>query len=141
MTTQSYFGTLVIRTCPTCGLRYGLDEDFDRLNGERSRTWYCPAGHKIYFGTSKLDEAEQRAKRLESDRDYWQREEKREREARVAAEHRERAQKAAKTRIKNRVAKGVCPCCNRSFQNLRRHMTDKHPSFASGDAKTTPEGV
>jgi hypothetical protein len=23
----------------------------------------------------------------------------------------------------------VCPCCNRSFQNLRRHMATKHPEF------------
>lgn len=45
-------------------------------------------------------------------------------------EHRRRAEKAAKTRLKNRVGKGVCPCCNRTFLDLQRHMQLKHPSFA-----------
>lgn len=34
----------------------------------------------------------------------------------------------------DRVGKGVCPCCKRSFTNLRRHMTTKHPDVA----KVTP---
>ncbi len=28
-----------------------------------------------------------------------------------------------------RIHKGVCPCCNRSFQNLQRHMATKHPEL------------
>lgn len=24
---------------------------------------------------------------------------------------------------------GVCPCCNRSFTNVRRHMTSQHPDY------------
>jgi hypothetical protein len=31
------------------------------------------------------------------------------------------------TRLKNRAAAGLCTCCNRSFQNLRKHMEIKHP--------------
>lgn len=30
-----------------------------------------------------------------------------------------------------RVHKGVCPCCNRSFINLQRHMESKHPDKIS----------
>ena len=29
-----------------------------------------------------------------------------------------------------RVHNGVCPCCNRSFQNLQKHMKTKHPEIA-----------
>ncbi len=29
-----------------------------------------------------------------------------------------------------RVHKGVCPCCNRSFENLKKHMETKHPELA-----------
>lgn len=36
---------------------------------------------------------------------------------------------ATKTRIKNRVKNGVCPCCNRTFENLARHMQAKHSDF------------
>lgn len=49
------------------------------------------------------------------------------------AEHSRRAEKAAKTRIKNRIARGVCPCCKRTFQNLAAHMQTQHPGFG-GDA-------
>jgi len=44
-------------------------------------------------------------------------------------EHRRRGELAAKTRIKNRIANGVCPCCQRTFQNLGRHMKSQHPNY------------
>lgn len=31
------------------------------------------------------------------------------------------------TKQLKRIHKGVCPCCNRSFTNLRQHMATKHP--------------
>jgi hypothetical protein len=43
------------------------------------------------------------------------------------------AQKGQKTRIKNRIARGVCPCCNRSFADLGAHMQQKHPHFTEQD--------
>jgi hypothetical protein len=39
------------------------------------------------------------------------------------------AHKGHTTRIKNRIAAGVCPCCNRTFKNLARHMGNKHPDY------------
>ena len=35
------------------------------------------------------------------------------------------------TRTKNRVGNGVCPCCNRTFANLMRHMHDQHPGYTA----------
>jgi hypothetical protein len=40
------------------------------------------------------------------------------------------AQKGVTTRIKRRVANGVCPCCKRTFQDLARHMAGQHPRYA-----------
>lgn len=51
------------------------------------------------------------------------------RDQRDRKERQRRVEKAAKTRIKNRVSKGVCPCCNRTFANLAAHMANKHPEF------------
>ena len=34
-----------------------------------------------------------------------------------------------------RIHKGVCPCCNRSFTNLKRHMETKHPEHPSPPKK------
>lgn len=31
--------------------------------------------------------------------------------------------------LRNRAAAGVCPCCNRTFEQLGRHMTTKHPEY------------
>lgn len=39
------------------------------------------------------------------------------------------AHKGHTTRLKNRIAAGVCPCCQRTFQNLARHMKCKHPKY------------
>lgn len=40
--------------------------------------------------------------------------------------------------MKNRVANGVCPCCNRHFENLERHMKGQHPDFQpeAGEERT-----
>lgn len=84
-------------------------------------TWWCPAcGATRYFpaksDNEKLQEQLAAARRLHS---------KAESERRIA-QRQVSAQKAAKTRLLNRVKKGVCPCCNRYFDNLHRHMTTKH---------------
>lgn len=39
------------------------------------------------------------------------------------------AQRGATKRLSNRVKNGVCPCCTRSFHNLREHMKTQHPDF------------
>jgi chemotaxis response regulator CheB len=39
------------------------------------------------------------------------------------------ATRAQLTKTKKRVANGVCPCCNRTFKQLARHMKAKHPEF------------
>jgi hypothetical protein len=31
--------------------------------------------------------------------------------------------------MRKRIQSGVCPCCNRTFENLGRHMKSKHPAF------------
>ena len=35
-------------------------------------------------------------------------------------------------RYRMRVGCGVCPCCRRQFQDLKRHMHRQHPSWAAG---------
>jgi hypothetical protein len=47
-----------------------------------------------------------------------------------------RAQRSHKevVRLKKRAAAGVCPCCNRSFGELAKHMATKHPDFRAEDA-------
>jgi DNA repair exonuclease SbcCD ATPase subunit len=77
-------------------------------------------------------EAQRLAKALEEERAERNEAERRSAAERDLRRHTERqlsAQKAATTRAKKRHAAGVCPCCNRSFENVRRHMATQHPDF------------
>ena len=41
--------------------------------------------------------------------------------------------RAHMTRLKKRVGHGVCPCCTKSFANLREHMRRQHPQFVASE--------
>jgi len=113
-------------TCARCGVLFAAPE---RMIGKRRadhKTFYCPSGHDNYFPQESEKEKYQRLYRQERDR-----------AARRAAELDQsqaslRATKGVVTKQRKkleRVAKGVCPCCNRSFRDLKRHMKTKHPDY------------
>lgn len=115
-----------------CGIVFALTVDHDDTLRRTRESFFCPKGHsQSYMGESHAD----KIARLERERDAW-RERKyqadREGEARTfAVERRRRATAGHLTRIKRRVAAGVCPCCNRSFSNLARHVAGQHPEFVA----------
>ena len=113
-------------SCGDCGGVYAILERV-RLQKEREgKSWTCPYC-KSGWGYSGCGENARLKRELEQER---KRKEWAQQEARNA-ENRRRAEKGAKTRIKNRIANGVCPCCNRTFQNLAKHMGNKHPDYAT----------
>lgn len=126
--------TLATNTCTQCGTLYAMPERMQQARRRDHATFYCPQGHQQYYPSKsdveRLEEqlvlAKRRAQFAEVSRDAA-------RDQAQTAEHRRRAQKAVTTRIKNRIAAGVCPCCNRSFENLKRHMDGQHPDFAAHD--------
>ena len=71
----------------------------------------------------ELEQANGIRTNLEGDVAWEQRE-----KGRIGAEL--RATKGVVTKIRRRVANGVCPCCKRHFVNLKRHMSGQHPEFA-----------
>jgi len=95
---------------------------------------YCPVGHRWYpKGTPEVEKLKER---LLAQEGQTLREQQRHDQTKAElreTEQRRRAEKAAKTRIKNRVANGVCPCCRRSFSNLANHMKNQHPDFKAKD--------
>lgn len=128
--------TTTIRSidCSECGLTFGISTTFEQRRRTDKRSFYCPNGHGQYFpGPSKVEQERDAARALaerESNRRKYA-----ERNARAAeneAEHARRSAAAYKgwaTRVRKRIANGVCPCCNRSFTNVRRHMTTQHPDY------------
>lgn len=121
--------------CYKCPVTFGMDRSYyegAKQAGPRLN-WFCPNGHEQHFthgpGEAELlrkerDTLKQQAARLEESI-------RRQRERAEAAERSASAQRGVVTRLKNRAAAGVCPCCNRTFVNLQRHMAGKHPGFTA----------
>ncbi len=119
-------------TCAQCKEVFALHETTHATLTRSSGRFYCPWGHPLSFpkGDSEADllrkerdTLKQQMARSESDATFY-------RQRSEEAERRASAFKGVATRMKNRVAKGVCPCCNRTFANLQAHMETKHKGFA-----------
>lgn len=106
----------VTETCCNCGMSFAMTAEFQRRKLKNRTSFYCPAGHRQhYIGRTEeqklrdqLDEERRRKAAIQGERDA------------IAKTYR---------RIRDRVKNGVCPCCNRSFSNLREHIRKQHPEF------------
>jgi hypothetical protein len=126
--TLHYSGTLIVTSC-WCGIPLAVPRElYDEARRLKGKHIYCPVGHQfVYSNTTQeqLAEAERALGRAKQ----------RERAVRELLTHEEQSHRATKghvTRKKKelaRVKNGVCPCCNRSFANLARHMAGQHPDF------------
>ncbi len=126
--TLTYRGQLVVNIC-WCGIRHAvpaeLEEEQQRQhnNGQEVRGIYCPLGHS--YVPSGRGEAERLRRQLEIERDRRARETSRADQAEASAA----AHKGHATRLRKRAKAGICPCCNRTFKQLARHMKTQHPDF------------
>lgn len=116
--------------CGDCGIEFQVPSQFYRERKETGKTWYCPNGHSRVFRESDADKYRREAERLKQQAAQKDDEIKWQREQRELAERRLSAAKGQITKIRKRVGHGVCPCCNRTFENLNRHMASKHPDYA-----------
>lgn len=109
-------------SCAACGMVFWVPAHWDKSRREDKKGFVCPNGHSLSYNATELDrlkkQLEQEKAATEAQRQRADREERR----RVAMA-------GQVTRIKNRVANGVCPCCNRTFQNLAAHMAGQHPDW------------
>lgn len=107
---------IITEECCQCGVIFGMTDYFKNERVRDHKQFYCPNGHSQgYVGET---EAEKNARLLREEQARHQRTLQRENEERAAKEKAERKL--------TRVGRGVCPDCNRTFQNLARHMTCKH---------------
>ena len=124
--TLNVYGEFDVRTCGDCGVMWAMTVGFVEARRNDHRTWYCPNGHTWHYsGESdqekmrrQRDEARDRAARAEALRDQT--------EASL------RATKGVVTKQRKKLARvklGVCPCCNRHFENVEAHMATEHPDF------------
>lgn len=133
--TMEFTDTLVVITC-WCGMNHAVPEELRNYqlrchkNGRDVPSIYCPLGHShAPAGKPAVERERERAAAAESRAEEARRRAQAERELREDTERRLSAQKGATTRARKRAAAAVCPCCNRSFVQLRRHMAAKHPHY------------
>lgn len=131
---------LVSIECPNCSGIYAISENYQdeaRKLGGFKQCWTCPyCKEERGYGESEADklrklitQMEQSNVRLEEAKRYAEQE----------ADHFRKSRDAIKgvlTKERKRVGNGVCPCCNRSFINLKRHMKTKHPNHATAHGES-----
>ncbi len=117
---------LFLEDCFVCGVTFAFPHELHSSLEKKGGSFYCPHGHKLTYGEGTYAEEKRRLEEQLS---------KERRRLKVARADRDRADRSAAaykgqaTKLRNRVKNGVCPCCNRSFANLRRHMATKHPTY------------
>lgn len=133
MSTTSTYATIEIVhvICGTqgCGMHFGLERTLYNARRKDGGHFYCPNGHYVNWSDTENDKLRADKLRLEARLEHVRNE--RDDAQKHASVQMGRATrfKNERDRIKTRIANGVCPCCNRSFQNVKRHMTTKHPNF------------
>lgn len=102
-----------------CSQSFAMSRRFYDETKRTGHTWYCPSGHpRAWRGKSteqKLREAEAQATHLTD-------------QLQASAHEAERLRQAL-LRDRHRFSNGVCPCCNRSFENVARHIRGQHPDY------------
>lgn len=121
----------VVEECGVCGVTFTVPERVYNYRRRKGGFNFCPNGHQWGWseGTEKRDELRAERDRLKQAVAQRDDEVRHEREMREHAERRTAAAKGQITKLKKRASAGVCPCCNRTFQNLARHMKTKHPEY------------
>jgi hypothetical protein len=122
---------LVTEECCNCHMVFAMPNELVQQRQRDHQTFYCPNGHaQHYTGKSDVEQLREQLAATERDMNYYAERSRGEQRRAEAAERKAAAHKGVATKLKKRAAAGVCPCCNRHFEALARHMKSKHPDFA-----------
>ena len=111
--------------CCKCGMAFAMTSDFMTRRRKDHNYFYCPDGHGQYY-TGKTEEQKLKDKLALKEGEL-------QREQGNVIQLKKTVKKVATNyqRMRDRVKNGVCPCCDRTFQNLLNHMKTQHPAFGS----------
>lgn len=113
---MEYTETLVVTSC-WCGISLAIPSNLHRYARDRkNHSVYCPLGHTFVYSDSNEEKLAREQQRHTATKSLLKQEERSHAQTRGQLK-----------RTKTRVAAGVCPHCNRTFQQLARHMKCRHP--------------
>ena len=125
---------LSISECPSCFISYGMPQELEDRRLKDGGPWYCPNGHSISFTKSEADKLREQLNNAKSrlasaeDRATHEANRRRDSEAMLDATLKEQR------RLKRRINAGTCPHCRRTFQQVHRHIQNKHPEKCAAEA-------
>ncbi len=125
----TYITEMVIVNCCNCGMAFAMTNDFYRRRSTEGGNFYCPSGHSQYYTTTENQRLKNEVDRLARQKQLAEDDATHHEEARRRVERKLAATKGVVTRVKKRINNGVCPCCQRHFCNMERHMRSKHPQY------------
>ncbi len=111
--------------CCDCRMPFAMTHALFEARKNDHKSFYCPEGHGQHF--TGPSEAQKLKRELERKEEMLNAAKQR---ADTAEQERKQITTAHK-KMRERVMNGVCPCCNRTFQNLMQHMKSEHPDFSS----------
>lgn len=114
--------TLAVVECCTCGTLFAMPLSMRDQLRESGNWFYCPNGHQQRYSETEVQKLK---KQLDAVSKLHDAALQREVNALAEANHFRKARDKAEKKLK-RADKGVCPCCNRTFSNLARHMLTQH---------------
>jgi len=129
-TTNAGVVSMTILDCPNCGVIFAITAEYESRRRQDGRSFRCPNDHSMSYGKSEVEKERDRAATLERRLKFAEGREVHLKDQLQATEYQRRAAKGQLTKAKKRIAAGVCPCCNRTFQNLANHMSGQHPDYA-----------
>lgn len=125
-----------VEHCCNCGIPFAMSKDFRDKKLKGGSAFYCPKGHRQFYTISDDQRHKNEIKKLKDklakakDSEDWAWECESESGERLAQTKKEHANtKRQKTRMLNKIKKGECPCCNQKFENIHKHIKEKHPEF------------
>lgn len=125
--TETITTTFHVVACYTCGTKFAINGSmYKRAVTNKEGCVYCPACREGMHWTGKTED-QKRIDELERKLKWEAKNAAYQKHYKEQAERKLSAAKGQMTKLKKRAAAGVCPCCNRTFHNLARHMETKHP--------------
>lgn len=112
-------------SCCVCGIQFAAPRKWLQNRRDEGGKFYCPNGHELVFRQPETEKLREKISRLEASNRHLA-------DQREAAERSNAALRGSNTKLRNRIANGVCPCCRRSFADLARHMAGQHPGYGDG---------
>lgn len=109
--------------CWVCGTPFAVSENVRDNIREKN---LCPRGCKLGLGKSHYQQlqeaADARQREMQAALNQAQ-------HAKLVAEKETKKAIADKRKVERRIAHGVCPCCNKTFNDIANHMVTEHKEF------------